>query len=377
MKNICIMPWIAVDRNRNNHVGRTTLTPCCFYEPEGEHRDIDSYWNSQEIIKLREDLLAGKRPKGCRLCWKAEDNGITSMRQRINEGRLEEHKDRLKQTKMELPPTQVKYTVGQECNLACRMCLPSFSTKVKKVWDIIGKTQNMEVDTLMNTPDYILKNRKHIGYVDINGGEPFYHKKAKNLLRELIRTGDNEHITLHITTNATRIDPDTVALVKKFKDVVLSISIDGVGAVQEYIRPGCNWNKLTENIKLLRTNGISLQVASTISVMTMLRLPELEEWCNNNGIFWSQPGLIDKPGELSPHNLPYQLHDLVPEKYKKYVEPEATHDPVNFIKQLDQYWKTDITKVMPEWKRVFDKLHWKQSDHLDNLNKVAERYVHG
>ena len=89
MKNICIMPWIAVDRNRNNVVGRTTLTPCCFYEPEGEHRDIESYWNSDETIKLRKDLLAGERPKGCRLCWKAEDNGITSMRQRINEGRLQ------------------------------------------------------------------------------------------------------------------------------------------------------------------------------------------------------------------------------------------------------------------------------------------------
>ena len=109
----------------------------------------------------------------------------------------------------------------------------------------------------------------------------------------------------------------------------------------------------------------------------MLRLPELEQWCKDNGIFWSQPGLIDKPGELGPHNLPYQLHDLVPEKYRKYIEPEATHDPVNFIKQLDQYWKTDITKVMPEWKRVFDKLHWKQSDHLNNLNKVAEQYVNG
>ena len=61
MKNICIMPWIAVDRNRNNVVGRTTLTPCCFYEPEVEHRDIESYWNSDETIKLRKDLLAGKR----------------------------------------------------------------------------------------------------------------------------------------------------------------------------------------------------------------------------------------------------------------------------------------------------------------------------
>lgn len=377
MKHVCIMPWIAVDRNRNNTAGRTTLTPCCFFEPDSEHRDIDSYWNSDEIVKLRQQFLDGERPKGCRLCWKAEDNGIKSMRQRVNEGRLEEYKDRLPQTVMKLPPTQIKYTVGQECNLACRMCLPTFSTKVKKVWDILGRQQDMELDTLMNSPDYILENRKHISYVDIMGGEPFYHKKAKNLLRELISTGDNEHITLHITTNATRIDTDTVELIKKFKDAVLSISIDGVDKVQEYIRPGCNWESLKQNILLLKRNNISIQVASTISVLTILRLHELEDWCKQNEIFWSQPGLIDTPKELSPHNLPHQLHDLVPEKYKKYIQPESTHDPVNFIKQLDQYWKTDITKVMPEWKRVFDKLHWKQSDHLDNLNNVAEKYVNG
>jgi MoaA/NifB/PqqE/SkfB family radical SAM enzyme len=166
-----------------------------------------------------------------------------------------------------------------------------------------------------------------------------------------------------------------VEMIKKFKDVVLSISIDGVGKIQEYIRPGCNWEKLKANILLLKRNGISIQVASTISVLTILRLQELEDWCRENEIFWSQPGLIDKPSELSPHNLPYQLHDLVPEKYEKYIKPEATHDPVNFIKQLDQYWNTDVSEVMPEWKRVFDKLHWKQNSELERLNEVAKRYV--
>jgi hypothetical protein len=85
--------------------------------------------------------------------------------------------------------------------------------------------------------------------------------------------------------------------------------------------------------------------------------------------------LVDTPADLSPHNLPYQLHDLVPEKYKKYLQPEPTHDPVNFIKQLDKYWKTDVTKVMPEWRRVFDKLHWKENQSLKQLNDVAKKYV--
>lgn len=375
MKHICVMPWIAVDRNRNNETGRTTLTPCCFYESQGEHRDIDSYWNSDEIVKLRNDFLAGKKPKGCRLCWKAEDNGVKSMRQSVNKGRLDEYKERMTQTKVELPPTQIKFNVGEECNLACRMCLPNFSTKVRKVWEIIGRRQDMELDTILNSPEYILQNRKQISYIDIIGGEPFYHKRAKNLLRELISTGDNEHISLHLTTNATRIDVDTIELIKKFKDVVLSISMDGIGAVQEYIRPGCNWNRLVQNIQLLKRNEISIQVVSTLSVLTILRLPELESWCHDHGIYWAQPGLVDTPADLSPHNLPYQLHDLVSQRYKKYIQPEQTHDPVNFIKQLDKYWKTDITKVMPEWNKVFDTLHWKEKESLEQLNDVAKKYV--
>lgn len=369
------MPWIAVDRNRNNSTGRTTLTPCCLYETEQEHRDIDNYWNSSEIKDLRQEFIKGRRPKGCRLCWKAEDNGIKSMRQSINEGRLEVYKERIAQSTLEVPPAQVKFTVGEECNLACRMCLPNFSTKVRKVWDIIGKQHEMELDDLLDSPEYILKNRKNINYIDIIGGEPFYHKKAKNLLKQLIDSGDHEHITLHITTNATRIDTQTVEIIKKFKDVVLSISMEGVGAVQEYIRPGCDWDRLVANIRLLKSNNISIQVVSTLSVLTILRLPELEHWCDANDVYWAQPGLVDNPPELSPHNLPYQLHDLVAEKYKKYIQQQQTHDPVNFVKQLDRYWKTDITSVMPEWKKVFDKLHWTEAERLENLNEVAKRYV--
>ena len=30
--NICIMPWITIERNRNNDTGKTSLTPCCIYE---------------------------------------------------------------------------------------------------------------------------------------------------------------------------------------------------------------------------------------------------------------------------------------------------------------------------------------------------------
>ena len=52
-----------------------------------------------------------------------------------------------------------------------------------------------------------------------------------------------------------------------------------------------------------------------------------------------------------------------------------TEDPVGFIKDLDKYWNTDITKHMPEWHMVFDNLHWKNKDQLVAMNEVAKSYV--
>jgi len=65
----------------------------------------------------------------------------------------------------------------------------------------------------------------------------------------------------------------------------------------------------------------------------------------------------------------------VPEKYKKYLNKGMTEDPVNFIKDLDRYWGTDIVKHMPEWDKVFNNLHWQNSNKLVNMEQVARRYV--
>lgn len=375
MKNICILPWISIDRNRTRATDKVSLTPCCLYEPSKAHSDIEDYWNDTEIIALRESMLAGDRPHGCRLCWENEDKGLKSLRQSVNEGRLETYKERLASTTVAERPIQVKYTAGTECNLACRMCLPNLSSKVAKVWDIIGKRSHSQTDDLLNDSEYILNNRKHIEYIDITGGEPFYHKKVKNLLKALIDSKDNEHISLHIVTNATRIDNHTIELLKQFKDVVLSISMEGVGGIQEYIRPGCEWKSLLTNIKKLQDNFFSLQVVSTISVLNIIHLEDLERWCHENNLHWAQPGLIDNPPELSPHNLPYQLHHLVPSRYKQYLSKSMTNDPVGFIKDLDKYWRTDITKQMPEWNKVFDALHWQNNEELIRMNEVAKKYV--
>ena len=58
-----------------------------------------------------------------------------------------------------------------------------------------------------------------------------------------------------------------VELLKSFKDVVLIISLDGIGKVHEYIRPGCDFNLVESNITKFRDDGINVLVSRYSSLV--------------------------------------------------------------------------------------------------------------
>jgi len=363
-----------MDRN-NDLQQKSLLTPCCLFRPKEKNYTVQDYVASEEIKVVKQQMLNGKRPTQCNSCWRAEDSGIKSLRQSVNQKRLAQYKDQINNNFGTHKFKQVKFDVGYECNLACRMCLPHLSSGVNKVWQALRRP-DVRNSISVDTYDYIIENSATIEYIDIIGGEPFFHKKTKKLLSELISIGANQHISIFCVTNGTRLDMSTIELLKKFKDVVLSISLDGIGAVYEYIRPGSNWNVSEHNLQLLRKNGITFQISPTISVVSILGLEDLEEWCKENDYLMSQPNVVEQPLEMSPHNLPHQLHRYVSEKYQPIINSQNINaDSLNFVRDLDLYWGTDIVNVMPVWKNVFEKLHWKNFNELKIIDQEMRQYV--
>ena len=270
---------------------------------------------------------------------------------------------------------QVKYTVGNQCNLSCRMCVPTSSSGVQKVWQAIGRDSKAKLDEF-DYYNYILDNSETIRYIDVMGGEPFYHKKTKQLLQTLVDRQHAENITLYIVSNATKIDEKTISLLKNFKEVVLTISTDGIRELQEYIRPGLKWSQFEANLELLKENNINFQIASTLNVLNILNYEDLENWCMEKGYSITNPTIIEYPKEMAPHNLPIQLRHLVPARFKQILDSkEIDADSLNFVRQLDKYWNTDVTQVLPQWQDVLDNLHWSNIDHLQQMDKELEKYV--
>jgi len=372
--NKCILPWIAVDRNPKTQKGEITFSPCCFFDTKKYYKSVKDYWNSEELQELRQTFINNKKHPGCKQCWDAESKGIKSLRQSVNESRYKEFKNRTTSKFCTELPTQIKYTVGDQCNLSCRMCVPNSSHKVKKVWNTLEIEDRLSVDNF-DWYDYIIQNYQSIDYLDITGGEPFYHKNTKNILRFLIEKNKTDNIVIYITTNLTIVDEETIDILKKFKKVILRISIDSIGKRQEYIRPGLNWKDFEKNIDRVKKEKFTIMASPTLSVLNICTFDQLENWCREKDISISQPSIVEYPIEMAPHNLPVFLHDMVPSKFKEILKQSINADSLNFIRKLDNFWNTDITKIMPEWKKVYDNLFWKNFEELKQIDRDLDKYV--
>ncbi len=377
-KNLCILPWISLDRNADT--SNPSFAPCCVYQSKKEFHNFDEYWSSEELSTMRQEMLDGKRPSGCWKCWHDEDAGKKSMRQSVNESRLEPHLDCVTKTNKELKPLQVKLLSGASCNLACRMCQSHVSSKVHKVWEDIGLPTKEPYKYDWMSDQIIRSNADSVRYLDLMGGEPFYHKKIHQLIQWLVDNNHANHITIYVTSNAMVLNDDLIGNLKQFENVVVIVSLDAVGKKHEYIRPGADWNIIVKNIEKLQKNKLNVIIQPVISAINILCLPELIDWCNDKKLHMTQMSLVHEPEQLHPKNLPNKLKKLVDKRFKNFVAENKTSDCIDFIKKLDAHWNTKITDTMPEWEQVYDQIQLEDQferdydlyrNTLEYINKIS------
>ena len=201
--------------------------------------------------------------------------------------------------------------------------------------------------------------------VFLTGGEPFFKNKLPYYLKQY------PEAKFVVETNATTIDLKCL----DDRDIELHLKVDGIGMVQEYLRPGCTWSTIETNIELLTKSNIKFKLIPKLTVFNIIHIADLANWCNERGYEIAEPESITYPGELAPYNLPHQLHDKVPADYQKYLKNNSTIDCLNFINDIDHKWRQNIVDYLPEWKIVFDQLHWSSFEQLKVMDKEIKKYV--
>ena len=304
----CVAPFVNVwYRNSGDYY---TMRPCCetrtdgFYwkeknEETSKQDMFENYWNSKYIKDIRRSMMENKPHKICTDCVAIENK--TGRSHRADYERYLQDKDDSVEMNIESgnqwkEPLTLDYRPSNLCNLKCRMCGPGSSTEWAKE---IDKNINTEYSKLNKMSDgtevYYFNNAqdrlydkeltfddqwknvplKNIRRAAFLGGEPLLQNETFEIMSYWAEN-NNTNIRIQITTNGTNFTKQWIDLFKKFTNIKIVLSSDGVDNTFNYIRTNANWNKVKENVtELAKLKNIEVVYSYTIQMYNSFNLVDI------------------------------------------------------------------------------------------------------
>lgn len=300
---LCPVPWMQQTVREN---GMVSL--CCgvrddaVLNDDGEpFRILDDssagdVVNSRFVREIKKTMMAGEWPEVCKGCQIEEETGYSyrTMKQLLFDP--DEFQRLVSRTHEDgSSPAVVSgmhYIMGNACNLKCRMCGPWASSKwlddAHLVW---GKNFPSERFSGQDVRWYehsqawqnLFDCLPDLRVLHITGGEPLFIPEMYSLLRRIIEAGESQHVQLIYNTNVTRLPPELRTLWPQFEGVEVYCSIDGFGAVNDYIRSPSRWSEVSRHLHELDCHfeayGLcSLKIGCTVQVYNVLMLKDLVDY---------------------------------------------------------------------------------------------------
>lgn len=276
----CILPWIHLNVESTGEV-----YPCCQSDTlvgslgNVSQTSIKNIWNGKQFIKLRREMMSGKEPDFCKSCFESERLGARSKRIRENDIWKKYHHitdDEIVDTK--IPYIDIRF--NNICNLKCRTCGPwsshSWSFEYKKLnWDLPQSTEILNAST-DNLQDFLRENILNLEQIYFCGGEPIYMEEHYELLKMLIDS-ENFDVEIRYSTNLSDLkfkNHNVLDYWKHFNNVSIHASLDHIGERLEYIRNGCSWQKIHDNLLMLKEQNIDLKISPTVGVLNVLTIDQ-------------------------------------------------------------------------------------------------------
>jgi hypothetical protein len=150
------------------------------------------------------------------------------------------------------------------------------------------------------------------------GGEPLMYEQHWRYMQRIIELGDGGNLYARYNTNLSRVDYRGVNLYRDIlahiRDWQICASLDGTGAVGEYVRTGLSWPAFLVNFRQgleLATNPRQMRLDFTLTLPGMTEVDNMNSLAQELGaemlakvIFSFSPDIV-----LSPLALPRALLD--------------------------------------------------------------------
>ena len=274
-----------------------TLEPCCQYTadlsaPKHRYNQFDQYL-ADIPTRMHNDADNGIKHDGCQKCFKEEQHGWKSLRQWQNQW----YPSTNNQVSQDNPIYDLELRLGNFCNLKCLMCSPDQSSSIAaerhthrerfiKIGTYMGKAEMpyywKEQDFKDFTESVLIKDLRH---VTVTGGEPFIIPEVVKFLELLVPRA--EDIRLNFNTNLTEVGDKLLAVLQKFKTIHIVISLEGIGAMNDYVRYPSRWEDIRSNIQLLKEKlpQARLEINHVLQHTSTYALPDLANFAKQQDIY--------------------------------------------------------------------------------------------
>jgi hypothetical protein len=341
---------------------------------------LEQHWNSEHMRSVRRRMMAGEILPECDVCnskllntdvYRSYFNGLfghkyeEAMRQTDTDGRTD------------MKPVSWDYRFSNLCNFKCRMCGDMLSSSweseqrqhnminwedPKNNWMIpavrreISKFQDNQIEA--EFAEAVEGHRvEEIYWV---GGEPLMYEQHWRYMRRIVELGDGPKLYARYNTNLSRVDYRGINLysdiLRHVRDWQICASLDGTGAIGEYIRTGLNYQQWRENFARgldISRHRRQMRIDFTLTLPGLFEVERIQELADEfqvdilaKVIFAFSPDIV-----MSPLALPRSVLDRKINETLSIVSSPALRDVLvqlknrpTFEEQWPEQWKQGLIK---------------------------------
>ena len=299
---------------------------------------LEQHWNSEHMQSVRRRMMAGETLPECDVC---NSKLLNTSVYRDYFWHLFQHKlqevyattDASGATTMQ--PVSWDYRFSNLCNFKCRTCGDMLSSS----WETEQKTHNMvdktnsknnwmvpEIrrqitefqDTQIESEFASAVEQHRIEEVYWVGGEPLMYEQHWRYMQRIVELNDGGRVYARYNTNLSRVDYRGINLYRDILDHVrdwqICASLDGTGAIGEYIRTGLDYQQFCQNFEaglMHQKNRRQMRLDFTLTLPGMLEVDNIQHLAQqydvellSKVIFSFDPSIV-----MSPLALPRSLLD--------------------------------------------------------------------
>jgi hypothetical protein len=308
---------------------------------------LEEHWNSPHMMSVRSRMMAGETLPECEVC---NDRLLNTDVYRTYFWQLFKHKypdiwettDTAGRTTMQ--PVSWDYRFSNLCNFKCRTCGDMLSSaweteqkqhnmvdwsNPKNTWmrPEVRKTISAFQDSQIEAEFAAAVEQHRVEEVYWVGGEPLMYEQHWRYMKRIVELGDGARVYARYNTNLSRVDYQGVNLYRDIlnglRDWQICASLDGTGAIGEYIRTGLDYDQWLEHFGQaveIQRNRRQVRIDFTLTLPGMFEVTRIRQLAQAHGvevlakvIFAFSPDIVMSPLALPRTLLDSWIDELVPQ----------------------------------------------------------------